>query len=1660
MPYNDSHHVVKTSAQWDERAIEFWVVPRGCLCVELTPEGKTKIKIGEGNKFYSQLPYVNDISDLENYYTKEEVDNIVKNINLMAIRSTDEYDTKNDLPSIGNKLGDVRFVKSPSPSIKTDPDIYLWNGSRWIYVGYELQDIDLSQYLKKDEFHELFDPVREKVEEMYPKMHTHENKNILDRIEEPYSTAEKEKLAGLENYDDTEIRELIAETGHTHPNKPVLDTITDDSLWSESDRTKFESLHNYDDTGVRNRLTDLESTAHTHSNKNILDQVTAAFTVEDKTKLDSLHNNEVFIGTDGMYGGREGLVPAPTIMDAGKFLCADGTWKAAGEVVYDFRGATASEDGTNGLVPAPLAGEQSYYLKGDGTWAKIKQGGDKYKAGEGIFILSGEVVSDTFPFKAYSKSGHLSQYIIYGNTGGVGENMGGGAYGINISITDEHGNISNTSIILPEKISFGDYIDYEKQVFVHMRTNVSSLINTVDSNYSYRWAIRSNGNISPTDIGAYGSSPQVTTLAELEPGTTYELYHACTYPAFSNYMNLNVYDTEQNRTRTINFYDSTGNVPTIIALGPNEKYIRLTYEHGSFYPYTLIKVKAVETPTTLPQIPLFPNSINTINVTNTIKPAEIYIEVAEPSEDDPDDPMSDFTGIIYNDGVLDITQGDPNALNELTVHFRESDKVITIPAGHTYTAGDGIDIDANDEISAKLGSGLQFDANGAIEATGGGGSEYVQGDGIRIISDQVRSTSSTFKVFANGTAQAIDYTIDGAVGGVGDPSVNIYVPIDSTAVNKNSWTKDGTYNGQPVYKSSIQWTGLCEQFWVEPGYWTFSIYAKRSVNDPGNGCRLYVIPDSYYSHYDQRAVVDYPNSWGGSYEEFYPTTEWQRFSMTIHVTTAGYVGPRFEKEYRGSDMLYVSCFQFESGSEATVFEEYGKHSIPIAITAPGETGMNTSINLTAAVGNGESINYTDDSLPALPLYQNKVNTITIGTAVAPSGVYVDAQAPGSTAYSKIIENTGLLNVTQNQQALNELTFETVDGDITITIPSDSYTLPAATTSTLGGIIVGENLTIDENGVLDAIGGKTYVEGDAIEFGHPGMTDLGFDFDTFVSKFTPPNNGIVSVDSANKAFTLTATGSDCYTNPWVSGSLYTIPVIGGRKYRLTWNSNASNVDGTIYAFENASTSHMHAVNQADQNYLEFTADTSSNVNFRFGVTNSGNSITFSNIKFYEIDNADPDTNIINVKYGNGLSLDNSNRLQANTMTGADGTNAGTAGIVPAPVATDNTKFLKGDGTWSDTPTYTLPIASSNTLGGIKVGNNLTIDPVTGVLNATGGGTTYAAGQGIEIETDTVATYEDLHFDYYAFKDKIQGVLNGSISFDIPNHALTISATNNYCYVFPYSDSDGQLYKIPVEPNEDYLLTWEVNDTTIAGKVDVFENGDVTVGHYNPAGRESAASQQFLFTTSSTAETIHIRPYVYDGGTSLTFSNFQLYHVIYDTSGKIINAKIGSGLTFDSNNAIEAIPYTLPAASASTLGGVKVGDGLDIDANGVLEVDTGTGLTIDGNDAVSLTPATTTTLGGVIVDAGLQVAADGKLSVKYPYVTSVTNTQGVPGSINVAKYDGTSTDVDILESLRLILNCNFDSSQNQTQLGEPVNAPSSGDTIGSAIMGDLTVLEVNE
>ena len=55
-----------------------------------------------------------------------------------------------------------------------------------------------------------------------------------------------------------------------------------------------------------------------------------------------------------------------------------------------------------------------------------------------------------------------------------------------------------------------------------------------------------------------------------------------------------------------------------------------------------------------------------------------------------------------------------------------------------------------------------------------------------------------------------------------------------------------------------------------------------------------------------------------------------------------------------------------------------------------------------------------------------------------------------------------------------------------------------------------------------------------------------------------------------------------------------------------------------------------------------------------------------------------------------------------MSAASTSAAGRAGLVPAPQAGDNTKVLSGAGTWIEQSSYSLPLASSSTRGGIKIG----------------------------------------------------------------------------------------------------------------------------------------------------------------------------------------------------------------------------------------------------------------------------------------------------------------------------------------------------------------------
>lgn len=193
-------------------------------------------------------------------------------------------------------------------------------------------------------------------------------------------------------------------------------------------------------------------------------------------------------------------------------------------------------------------------------------------------------------------------------------------------------------------------------------------------------------------------------------------------------------------------------------------------------------------------------------------------------------------------------------------------------------------------------------------------------------------------------------------------------------------------------------------------------------------------------------------------------------------------------------------------------------------------------------------------------------------------------------------------------------------------------------------------------------------------------------------------------------------------------------------------------------------------------------------------------------------------------------------------------------------------------------YVLPVATSSTLGGVKVGNNLSID-ASGVLSANAGGYT--------LPPATTSTLGGV-----IVGDNITVDANGEISVAAP-YSLPKAAAGTLGGVKVGTnlsiDGDGVLsadsYTLPAATAND------LGGVKIGSNVNVDANGVISVA----------------------------APYTLPTATA------------NDLGG----VKIGSNITIDGNGAISApAAYTLPTAAANTLGGIKVGSGLSIDASGVL------------------------------------------------------------------------------------------------------------------------------
>lgn len=373
-------------------------------------------------------------------------------------------------------------------------------------------------------------------------------------------------------------------------------------------------------------------------------------------------------------------------------------------------------------------------------------------------------------------------------------------------------------------------------------------------------------------------------------------------------------------------------------------------------------------------------------------------------------------------------------------------------------------------------------------------------------------------------------------------------------------------------------------------------------------------------------------------------------------------------------------------------------------------------------------------------------------------------------------------------------------------------------------------------------------------------------------------------------------------------------------------------------------------------------------------------------------------------------------------------------------------------------YVLPPATAEKLGGIKVGEGLTIAS-DGTLSAHGGG----GGEGgdsslylleheyfncnntgyiTNIPLNSNYTIE-VQFDGGPYKNNasIFGNANGSGGY------AHLTEFNGKWYVGGNGESSFGKYSGGIHT---FVYNGENNNCYMDGVLGLSNIKQVTTDKicYTIACRGNTASNTYngkiyymQFTDKSSNTIIHLfKPcsiaikvkdkYIRIQSGLFDAITDEIYNVANWTFGDIVNVTpigggsgrdlqpattetlggiiVGDNLEITKEGILSAVaaPYELPKASAETLGGVKIGQGVSIDANGVISVTGGGSVTVDteldktsnnpiANKSVAekfevvdraigeLTPytlpiASAEVLGGIKIGEGLNITEEGILS----------------------------------------------------------------------------------
>lgn len=530
--------------------------------------------------------------------------------------------------------------------------------------------------------------------------------------------------------------------------------------------------------------------------------------------------------------------------------------------------------------------------------------------------------------------------------------------------------------------------------------------------------------------------------------------------------------------------------------------------------------------------------------------------------------------------------------------------------------------------------------------------------------------------------------------------------------------------------------------------------------------------------------------------------------------------------------------------------------------------LSSNITLTASDVNAYSKSETDVLLADkadvsdLPDMNNYYNTTQIDSMLNDKADISDIPTVGN----------GTITFTQGGVIKGTITTNQ-SGDSTIALDAggSQYILPAATTSTLGGVIVdGTTITVDSNGVITSVGGggggTTYNPGDGININSSTNTISAKPDGTTIDFNTSGELKVISAPTPNNMVTTD-----------------TAQTISGTKTFNTVSADYITASNTLYSSQVVSPSPSDtamSIHYGDGNDI-LRANRYSGVNKLF----LGNTTDFN----YIIDQS-----------ANGIVDKNNNSY----LTSA---NVGNYALTSLPIATTSalggvipdgtTITVDADGTIHGASTYVLPTASTSTLGGVKVdGTTITIDN-NGVISSSGGGSSYTAGTGIDITNDvisvdsTVATQTDLEEKQDAFESVAplslaQASKIGNVYKYGQNVIVDDGIVQEKVNIIDYQISTSAL------PTVDFSKPWElrINNVVFSGQ------STVTLCYINTGEQNTSFSINMSATNS-----LHARAYQPNGTYSertVTITPSASYDlaIAYDGSAVRCLYKLSSSDTF--------------------------------------------------------------------------------------------------------------------------------------------------------------------